>query len=74
MEPPKTLKLILSDASGEYQSGENIVSLPTQTREDLYVLELESLLKTMNGTRPPDRSYDHELIVQETLLRGTGRI
>lgn len=74
MEPPKTLKLNLSDSSGEYRSGENIVSLPTQTREDLYVLELDSLLKTINGTCPPARSYSHELIVQETLLRGTGRI
>jgi hypothetical protein len=43
-------------------------------RQRSYELELEAFLPAVRGERPPDRSLDHELLVQETLLRATGRI
>ena len=43
-------------------------------RQGLYDLELEAFLRVLKGEQEPDRSLDHELLVQETLLRGTGQI
>ncbi len=43
-------------------------------RQGLYDLELEALVRVLKGEQEPDRSLDHELLVQETLLRGTGLI
>ena len=44
------------------------------SRQGLYELELASLVRVLKGEHGPDRSLDHELLVQETLLRGTGLI
>jgi predicted dehydrogenase len=43
-------------------------------RQTLYELELAAFLEVIEGKRPPDRSAQHELLVQETLLRTTGRL
>jgi hypothetical protein len=43
-------------------------------RQRTYELELAAFLPAIRGERPPDRSLDHEILVQETLLRATGRI
>ncbi len=43
-------------------------------RQGLYDLELASLLRVIQRQQAPDRSLDHELLVQETLLRGNGSI
>jgi DNA-directed RNA polymerase specialized sigma24 family protein len=45
-----------------------------QTRQELYELELRAFVATFRGQKSPDRPLDHELLVQETLLRATGRI
>ena len=47
----------------------SIVVLEQQSRQQLYELELEHFLDAIEGIRPPARSYDHDLLVQETLLR-----
>ena len=39
-----------------------------------YELELASLLGAIRGDHPPDRSLDHELLVQETLRRICGNL
>ena len=45
-----------------------------QSRQELYEVELEAFVAVLRGLRSSDRSLDHELLVQETLLRATGRI
>ena len=56
-------------------AGEQIlITLPTVTRQQMYERELVAFLATLRGDQPPDRSPEHELLVQETLLRATGRI
>lgn len=70
-EPAKAIRLCLEEAQGDYQAGEQIVPVQTQSRQRLYELELEAFLATITGQQPPDRSMAHELLVQETLLRAT---
>jgi len=73
-EPATAIRLCLDEARDGYQAGEQIVSVEMQARQDLYELELAAFLKTITGQQPPDRSYAHELLVQETLLRAAGYI
>ena len=37
-----------------------------------YFPGLVALLATIRGEQPPDRTLEHELVVQETLLRAIG--
>ena len=39
-----------------------------------YVASLEAFVRTLRGEQEPDRSLEHERIVQETILRATGAI
>ena len=39
-----------------------------------YVASLAAFLEDVRGEKQPDRTLDHELLVQETLLRATGSI
>ena len=64
----------LEQAHGEYPAGEQFVAVTPQSRQSLYELELEAFLATLDGRQPPDRSFAHELLVQETLLRATGAL
>jgi len=50
------------------------VPLSGMARQRTYELELEAFLPAIKGERAPDRSLDHEILVQETLLRLTGRL
>lgn len=71
-EPAGTLRLCLAADQGDYRRGEQFIPVKTQTRQELYELELEAFLAAITGERPPDRTFAHELLVQETLLRATG--
>jgi len=62
-DPVRTLRL-----SGQVQELEPV------ERQRLYELELEAFLQTVEGKRTPDRPAEHELLVQETLLRTTVRL
>jgi predicted dehydrogenase len=73
-EPAKELRLCLAKAAGGYQEGEQRIDLPHQTRQEMYDAELAAFIATLAGEQAPDRSFDHELLVQETLLRATGVI
>jgi predicted dehydrogenase len=73
-EPAGPIRLCLTRADAGFQAGEQRVPVPVQTRQELYERELEAFVATLRGTSAPDRSLDHELLVQETLLRMTGRI
>jgi predicted dehydrogenase len=73
-ESAQRIRLCLKQARGGFQSGAQVVTVNLQSRQELYELELEAFLATMAGWRQPDRSLDHELLVQETLLRCTGAL
>jgi len=51
-----------------------IVELPPLQRQELYERELVAFVAVLRGERKPDRTPEHELLVQETLLRATGRL
>ncbi len=74
MEPAEKIRLCLDDAREGYKAGVQFVDVARQSRQDLYALELEAFVAAIRGERAADRSYDHELSVQETVLRGTGRL
>lgn len=74
MEPAEQIRLCLALARDGYAAGVQVVEVAPQSRQDLYALELEAFLDAIRGARPADRSYEHELLVQETVLRGTGRL
>ena len=71
MEPADTLRLALMEPRGGYPAGVSIVDLEARPR---YVASLEAFVQDIRGEKEPDRSLDHELLVQETLLRATGHI
>jgi predicted dehydrogenase len=73
-EPAGAIRLCLAEAVAGFVQGEQNLPVPTQTRQELYDRELEAFLAAIAGERPPDRSYAHELLVQETLLRATGTL
>jgi predicted dehydrogenase len=47
---------------------------PATPRQELYNRELAAFVGVLRGERAADRSPEHELLVQETLLRATGRL
>lgn len=73
-EPARALHLNLSRPWGEWATGTHRVPLLGLGRQRLYELEVDGLVPALRGEAPPDRPLSHEVIVQETLLRGTGRL
>ena len=73
-DPGQTVRLTLLEPWGSYGPIEQILKLPTVTRQQLYERELVAFLRVLRGERRPDRTPEHELLVQESLLRATGRI
>ena len=71
MEPADTLRLALEEERGDYPAGASVIKLQDRPR---YVGGLAAFVRDVRGEKPPDRSLDHELLVQETLLRATGGI
>ncbi|MGE3908734.1 MAG: Gfo/Idh/MocA family protein [Chloroflexota bacterium] len=73
-DPGETVRLVLNDPAEGYPAGETVVALPTVTRQQMYERELHAFVRVLRGEQSPDRTADHERLVQETLLRATGRI
>lgn len=73
-EPAGAIRLCLLEGTAGFAAGEQRVPVPVQTRQALYEREAEAFVATIRGQRPPDRSLEHETLVQQTLLRLTGRI
>ena len=73
-DPGRVVRLVLREPWEGYPAGEHPVELPIVVRQQLYERELAAFVAVLRGERPPDRSPEHELLVQETLLRATGRI
>ncbi len=70
-EPVRGIRLCLERPRDGFLKGEQFVLVEDRPR---YVLSLVSFLAAVRGEQPPERSLDHELLVQETLLRATGHI
>ncbi len=73
-EPGSMIRLCLADASHGYAAGEQQIPIRARSRQELYELELEAFLRTIAGEQEPDRSPEHDLLVQETLLRAVGSL
>jgi predicted dehydrogenase len=73
-EPGAQVRLVLREAKGGYQKGLQMVDMQAQPRDELYKRELVAFLAVLNGEKAPDRTLEHEILVQETLLRATGGI
>jgi hypothetical protein len=74
MEPSVSARLVLDEARSGFEKGLNHVPLAGTTRQQSYAHELEAFIPIALGERPPDRPLEHEVLVQETLLRATGSI
>ena len=66
-DPVRTLRLADDDL-------ERVMELERVERQTLYDLELAAFVEVIQAQRLPDRPPEHELLVQETLLRTTGRL
>lgn len=66
-DPVKTLRLARDDRA-------EVPQLETVERQQLYERELAAFVDVIEERRAPDRPAEHELLVQETLLRATGRL
>ena len=70
-EPPGPIRLCLSEERGGYPAGVSMVEVGDRPR---YVDNLASFVSALRGENAPDRTLEHELLVQETILRCTGAI
>jgi predicted dehydrogenase len=68
-EPADTIKLTLEEDQGEYKKGINVIKIEDRER---YVDTFAELVRNIKGESDPLRTLDHELLVQETLMRATG--
>ena len=70
-EPPGPIRLCLSEERGGHPAGVTMLEVENRPR---YVDNLASFVRALRGENAPDRSLDHELLVQETILRCTGHM
>ncbi len=73
-DPAGGLRLCVEEAGAGYPKGGAFVDVPEQGRQDMYDREFEAFVKVIKGEQAPDRPLDHDIVVQETLLRATGGI
>ena len=69
-EPAGPIRLCLAEPAG----AQSVPGAHADPPGAITELELRAFVATLRGQQPPDRPPDHELLVQETLLRLTGRI
>jgi predicted dehydrogenase len=70
-EPAQSLRLCLDEAREGLAAGWQVVPIQARPR---YVASLAALVADIRGEKAPDRSLDHELLVQETVLRASGAL
>ena len=66
IEPGDKVQVVMREPRGPYGKGWQDVELPKHVR---YVEDFEELARALNTGEPLKYSYDHELLVQETLIR-----
>lgn len=73
-EPGSLIRLCLAEATEAYSVGVQTVPFQSRSRQELYDQELKAFLRTIAGEQEPDRLPEHDLLVQETLLRAVGTL
>jgi predicted dehydrogenase len=73
-DPSTSIRLALEGPTADYAAGLHHLQLLEFSRQAMYDQELEAFLGVIRDQAQPDRTLDHERLVQETLLRMTGRI
>ena len=68
IEGPPKLEISLTTAAGPYQKGRNEVRLPPYQR---YVADFAELARAIRGNLPLTPNWDHEVALQETLLKAS---
>jgi predicted dehydrogenase len=66
---PRTLRVHMRSARGTYRAGWQEMQVPPQPGD---VMEFQDLARAIRAGEPLRYSYDHELLVHETLLRASG--
>ena len=61
-----SVKLSLSKPRGEYKKGTQVIKFQGFNR---YVADAADMVRIIRGEKPSDFSYDHDFVVQETLLQ-----
>ncbi|WP_020475632.1 Gfo/Idh/MocA family protein [Zavarzinella formosa] len=64
-----SVKVALSQARGEYKKGYQDIRLPKYLR---YVDDAADMARIIRGEKSSDFTYEHDLMVQETLLKACG--
>jgi predicted dehydrogenase len=73
-EPGTRIRLCLDEDRDSYNKGEQVVEMETRDRQECYDEELVDFVEVVRDGRAPLRDLDHELLVQETMLRGAGEL
>lgn len=68
---PPTMRVHMRKAHGQYKAGWQNITLPPQPR---FVGDFAELARAIKSGQPLKHSYEHELLLQETLLRASGEI
>lgn len=68
---PPRMRVFMKTAQGPYKAGWQDVSIPPQPR---FIPDFEELGRAIKSGQPLKHSYDHELLLHETLLRASGEI
>lgn len=71
MEPAPALRIQMREARGPYRKGVQQTNYPPQPR---FVHDFQDLARSIQTGVPLKYSYDHELLLHETLLRASGEI
>ncbi|MBK5294787.1 MAG: Gfo/Idh/MocA family oxidoreductase [Acidobacteriia bacterium] len=68
---PPRMRVHVRKAQGPYAAGWQDINLPPQPR---FVGDFKELARAIQTGQPLKLSYDHELLLQETLLRASGEL
>ncbi|HEV2122525.1 MAG TPA: Gfo/Idh/MocA family oxidoreductase [Chloroflexota bacterium] len=73
-EPGETIRLCLNEAQDGFERGAQLVPVESAPRTVSFPRELAAFVATVRGQQSPDRSLEHELIVEETMHRAVGTL
>lgn len=68
---PPTMRVHMRKPQGHYKRGWQDIALPPQLR---FIGDFAELARALQSGQPLKHSYDHELLLQETLLRASGEM
>lgn len=68
---PPRLRVFMRNAQGPYKAGWQDLTIPPQPR---FIPDFAELARAIKTKQPLKHSYDHELLLHETLLRASGEL